>query len=636
MIPDLRRDQPRSDQAALAIPAPSMGTVTHVTALAKTRVPESVSAARLRGAVLLGLIAVLVAVRTAISLSGYLVGDDFAVRYRAAVQDWTLAYAFEPYNDHVSPIGYTLQWILQALFAGSHIALVLCTSMLMIATLLFLSGFMWVITERSASVVLVCVIVGLGLFTFEVATWWTVSLYSMTYLAFTSLALWGLVRRLRWGSGVWQLVAGLLGALLSDSKGFFVLILLFGVTAGLAVTPDGPLGVVAAWRRLRGVWLTGLASAAALVAWSMASTSGVQGDPTVTRALRMFVDLWVVNIAPAVFGGPWWWYAVPTEAWSPVRVLPATPLVLGIACLGAITAGLVFVMRRRPAIAAFVPYALLYSLAATALPVLARSGTDLSSPAYRYTFDVVLPTAILTVLALVPVWWEDSRTSRATIPVTAGLVLSMAFSTASPAIAWGQNDAEDYVVNAVSGFPSIPADQPVIPQGVPEDLVPGLLWQYANTEAVLLPQPGAPDFAPTTHGDLMGFGEEGQVSLQDVIGPRSPTGPDPDCGWAVTDVPRAIPLDGGLIAWDFLARVAYFSATDTTLNLAVGGQIYTVPLPAASLDAVYFPVTGPGEEILISIGTPGTTVCVTEVRVGNRVDSATGSPVPWPPGELAP
>lgn len=213
-----------------------MGTVTHVTALAKTRVPESVSAARLRGAVLLGLIAVLVAVRTAISLSGYLVGDDFAVRYRAAVQDWTLAYAFEPYNDHVSPIGYTLQWILQQLLADptSHSC---CAPACLIATLLFLSGFMWVITERSASVVLVCVIVGLGLFTFEVAT-----CAPTTYLAFTSLALWGLVRRLRWGSGVWQLVAGLLGALLSDSKGFFVLILLFGVTAGLAVTPDGPLG----------------------------------------------------------------------------------------------------------------------------------------------------------------------------------------------------------------------------------------------------------------------------------------------------------------------------------------------------------------------------------------------------------
>lgn len=614
---------------------PSLSTVSGVTLTAlraaKTRIlmrREVIFAALT--------IAIVVAVRTQMSLRGYLVGDDFAVRYRAVERNWSIGYAFEPYNDHVSPIGYSLQWVLQAVFPGSHIALVICTGLLMAVTLAFLSGFMWLLTRRVVAMVLSSLIVGFSLFTFEVATWWTVSLYSMTYLAFTSVALWGVARVLQGRGGAATVLVGLLGALLSDSKGFLVLVLVFGVAAGVAATPEGPIGAIAAWRRFMWVWLCALATSGALVLWSLLATSGVQGEPTVGRALSMMWELWVVNIAPAVFGGPWWWYQVPTEAWSPVRVLPAPPVALGVACLAGMLAGIGFIAARRPAVARFLPYAILYSVAATALPVLARSGTNLSSPAYRYTYDVVVPVVILVTLALVPMWWCTMTRSSLPIVVTGGLAVSMAVSTVSPASAWAANGAEEYVGNAVAGFPSIATSQSLMPQGVPEDLVPGLLWQYANTNAVLSPQPGAPNFDSTARGRLLGFDAEGRVVDQDVEGPRSPDGPDPDCGWAVTDVPRTIPLDGGLIAWDFVARVAYFSATDTTLNLAVGGQIHSVPLPASDLDAVYFRVTGPGDEVLVSVGTPSVTVCVTEVRIGNRVESATGAPVPWPPGPIAP
>ncbi len=125
---------------------------------------------------------------------------------------------------------------------------------------------------------------------------------------------------------------------------------------------------------------------------------------------------------------------------------------------------------------------------------------------------------------------------------------------------------------AVLGFADIPPNQTLIPQGVPEDLVPGLLVQYANTRAVMSPQPGAPVFSETTRGTLYGFSDDGSVEVQDVVGPTSPEGPDRDCGYAVTSSPRTVPLQGRLIAWIYLARVAYFSQTDTTLNIAVGGR----------------------------------------------------------------
>lgn len=581
------------------------------------------------------LIAVLVAMRMIISLRGYLLQDDFAVRYRAATQGWSIDYAFEPYNDHISPVGYSLQWLLQWMFPGSHIALVLATSVLLVITLGCTGAFVWILTERFVAVAITSVVLGLGLLTFEVGTWWTVSLYSMTYLAFLAFALWALARVLRFEAYKAGVLAGFAGAALSDSKGFLGIIVIFGVAAGIDVTGHGRLGMRGAWRRLRWVWLSALAVSGGLIALSAWSTSGVQGSLTLARAVRMMRDLWVVNIAPAVFGGPWWWDDVPTAGWEPTRVLPATPGSIGFACLLLTLAGLAFVVRRRPHIAGFVPYAILYSLATTAVPVVGRAGTALASLAYRYTYDVAVPLSILMSLAVVPLWWQKVEARRWAWAVPVGLAVSMMVSTVAPAVAWGRNEAKDYVRRAVSGFGSIPAGHAVIPQGVPEDLVPALLlWPYANTEAVLAPQPGAPVFGEVSPDPLLGFGAGGSLQRQDIVGPQSLPGPDSQCGYAITDIPRLVPLDGELIPWEFLARVAYFSGVDTTMYVAVGGQIHTVPLPASELTAVSFPVAGPGREVLISIGTPGATVCVTEVRVGNRTDPDTGAVVPLVPKGL--
>lgn len=610
-----------------------LGTVADMTDLRTDRPSLQVSSRRPLY-IVAAVIVALVAVRTVISMRGYLLGDDFAVRYRAAVTDWSFDYAFEPYNDHISPIGYSLQWVLQWAFPGSHIALVLATSVFMLATLVGIAGALWVLTARWLSVVLGSVTVGLGLFTFEVATWWTTSLYSVTYLAFVAAALWALTAAVRWGSPTWLVLVGLIGAALSDSKGFLALVLVFGLAAGIDMTGTGRLGVLGAWRKMRWVWSSAAIVGAALVALSAFTTTGVQGELTVSRAVGMLRDLWVLNIAPAVLGGPWWWSTVPMQEWAPVRVLPAPPLAIGWVCLVLCALGVAYVVRRRPPVAGFVPYVLLYALATTAIPVVGRAGTNLSSAAYRYTYDIVLPVAILIALAVVPLWWEQARPGRWGWGVVAGLTASMVVSTVAPAQHWAANESKAYVQRAVAGFGSVPTGQVVIPQGVPEDLVPGLLWPWANTDAVLSPQPGAPQFGEMARGELWGFAADGSVETQEVLGPQSLPGPDPNCGYAVTEVPRTIPLDSGLIAWTFMARVAYFSGVDTTLYLAVGGEIHTVALPASDLTAVYFPVQGPGSDVLVSIGTPGATACVTDVRIGNRVHPDGDQLVPLVPKGL--
>jgi hypothetical protein len=268
----------------------------------------------------------------------------------------------------------------------------------------------------------------------------------------------------------------------------------------------------------------------------------------------------------------------------------------------------------------------------TAIPVVGRAGTNLSSAAYRYTYDVVVPVAILVALAIVPMWWQKIRTRPAVWVVPALLTLSMAASTWVPAQAWARNEAKQYVRNAVAGFSMIPAGQAVITQGVPKDLVPDLLWNYASTEAVLAPQPGAPQFTTYADDTLFGFARDGSVEEQQVQGPKALPGPDPQCGYRITSTPRAVPLEAELIDWGFMARVAYFTDATTRLHMAVGDDIHSVPLQKDGLHAVFFPVWGPGRDVLLSVDGDAV-VCVTDLMIGNRVH-ATGETVALLPAPL--
>ena len=260
----------------------------------------------------------------------------------------------------------------------------------------------------------------------------------------------------------------------------------------------------------------------------------------------------------------------------------------------------------------------------------ARARSVVSSVAFRYTFDLAWPLALVVAITFVAPVVETGGPSRWVWSFTVGFACRLPFppscrpaiGRATPEGVRGQRHSR---VLAAAGW-SVAADA-----GVPPDLIdPVLMRDYANSEVVLLPEPGAPPFADHVADELFGFAADGHLARQDVAGPRALPGPDPDCGYRVSDVPRELPFDGSLIAWPFYARIAYFSGSDTELNLAVGGQIHTVPLRSGGLSAVYLPVSGPGDSVLVSLNTPGAAACVTELRIGNRQDAATGEQVPLP------
>jgi hypothetical protein len=573
-------------------------------------------------------------IRGVLSLRGYLYLDDFAFRYWASTQPFGVDYLTRPYGGHVNPVGLAVQWLLQSVLPGSYIALTIFAVCCFVVSLILLGAVLWQITRRAAGVVLGVLVAGMSLFTFEVTVWWAGAIYAGPYQVFLLACLYGALMRVKTGGVAWSGVAlvAAAGAGLSFSRGALGLVLVFALVASLPLSEGRALGPVGSLASARAMW-AGMAAIAASSAYFVVRNAGdiTSAGFAVGQLPGYAWRLLVLNILPAVWGGPWRWFELPHRQWSPVLASPA-PMwwAVWMSAIGSLVAVAAMWARRRELRGPVVTVAC-YTLAIMVVAGIARSGTLTASVAYRYTFDLVWPTTILPVLAVVPAVGVARRLWRPGVALLSGTVALAVWSTVVPARDWAQNRAGEYVANAVSGFSRIPPGQSVLDQGVPFDLIhPGFMAPYANARSVLTPQSGAPDFGPFVEDTMFGFASDGTLEKNDVEGPASREGPDSECGYRVTNSPRRIPLEGSLIAWEFYARVAYFSGTETTLNFAFGGQIHTVPLRAGGLRAIYFPVTGPGRDVLVSTGAPGAVACVTDVRVGNRVSSPTGERVPLP------
>ncbi|MBK6763709.1 MAG: hypothetical protein IPG68_10785 [Micrococcales bacterium] len=580
---------------------------------------------------------VVVGLRALLSLRGYLYMDDFAFRYWAATSPLDLDYLLRSYGGHVNPVGLLIQWVAQHTAPGSYLVLAISSLVMYAAALSLFAGILWRLTRRPAAIVLGVTLAGVSLFGFEVTVWWAGAIYAGPYQVFLLACLLAAMKGVAGGSRAWSIAALVFGAgmVLSFSRGSAGLVLVWLLVASLPLHDGKPLGVRGCIQRAPRLW-AGLLTVAVAGGLLVLANAGRIDRPglSLATALRYMWDLLVLNILPAIWGGPWRWFELPNQQWPPILANPA-PMWWAVWLAGFVSVlAAVGLWIRRPALRQLLLALLAYTGIVLMLAAYARAGSVVASVAYRYTFDLVWPVALLATLAVVPVFGEVRRVSRPGFAVLCGIIALAMWSTLVPARDWAGNPTKQYMANAATGFGLI-TDGRVLDQGVPFDLIhPVLMAPYANARTVMTPQPGAPEFVGYAEQTMYGFAPDGRVEEQDVEGPASLTGPDADCGYRITDIPRTIPLDGRLIAWGFYARVAYFSGTDTTLNLAVGGQIHTVPLRAEGLRAVYFPVSGPGEEVLVSVGTPGVVACITDLRIGNRISAQTGEQVPTPITEL--
>ena len=592
--------------------------------------------------ILWSILPVLVAVvllRSVLSLRGYLYLDDFAFRYWAATSPFGTEYLLRSYGGHVNPVGLAVQWVMQVVFPGSYLALALYSLTMFALALGIFAAIVWEVTGSRGASILAVALAGVSLFGFEVTVWWAASIYAAAFQVFLLLTVYAAIRAVRDRKSLWTYVgvAGGAGMVLSFSRGSLGAVLVFGLAAALPLVQGRPLGLREAFMRARALWVALAAVAVLGGVLVLASADRVTPQGFSVGAMPGYAwRLLVLNVLPALWGGPWRWFELPPQEWPPILANPA-PMWWAVWFAAILTMiALVAVIVKIPSLRLLVAVVFGYVFAVLVLAGVARAGALVGSVAYRYTFDLVWPLTLLMVLGVFPALNQARRVWRPGVVVMSLIVVSALMSTVVPARDWAANPGKEYMANAVSGFAQIPTGQTVIDQGVPFDLIDtGLMAPYANARTVMTPQPGAPEFGLVARDALWGWAEDGSVEEQKVVGPTSVPGPDPDCGYRVTDVPRSVPLDGKLIAWDFYARVAYFSGTDTTLNFAVGGRISSVALESGGLKAVYFPVNGPGQDVLVSVSTPGVSVCLTEIKIGNRESRRTGDVVPLPVTKLA-
>lgn len=578
-------------------------------------------------------IGLLVLARGAVSWGGYLTGDDFILRYLAATSPLSLDYLFMDYSGHVSPVGMATQWLLQHVFPASHSAMAVYVALVQCATLAVAALVAHRLTRSWLGSLVMVTVLGLSVFGLEASLWWAAALYAAPYTFFLTLASYCLVVAIMTGKRHWRIAvaASYAGALLSFSRGSLAIVLLVGVAVSLPVAGPRPLGVRGAWRWSPRLWILLTAMAVGHVGFlaihvDSASRAGLSAG----RLLTYGLDLWRLNIAPAVFGGPWRWWQILPEQWRPIAVLPAPGETAAWLSLAGLLVAVLVVARYRRHLLPFLGWVAVFAMGITVVAGIARAGTSVASVAFRYTFDLAWPLAILVVLVLFPMWWQESRPSVRHGVISGSILLlvclSWVWSSVVPAQTWMQSDARDYVHRGVASLSRVPDGQVVLPQGVPPDLLnPVLTPRFANSAVVFTPIPGAPPFGDVAMDGLYGFAESGQVEEQELLGPTSEKGPVSRCGYAITSTVTPVPLDGDLIEWGFYARVVYFSGVDTTMNVAVGPEVTTIPITGGGLHSAYFRVSGPGSDVGLSINDPGRTVCVTEVTVGNRTHPGGGT-----------
>lgn len=572
--------------------------------------------------VVAGVAVIITVLRYFLAAGGSFYSDDFGLRYRAATQALNWDFVSQSYNGHVNPVGWMLAWVTQRAAPGSFLAVCVVMAVMWLVILLCLGWLVLNLTGRAALASIVVLAVSLSAFQIEVSVWWSAAIYALPYQMFAMLSLVAFVRarldeRTLWG---WLGVVAYVGAGLSFTRGFLILLLIMAAVCTLPWGGKPPVGIRAGWAWGRRWWLTSVGvavvvgAAALLRGDAAANAAGLRAQEVATR----FVDFVLVNCLPAFWGGPYNWRPVPLpQGWPSVLVTPAPGVLVVVGAATLSLAGMIATLTFRPQLRTFTLFTVGWVAGIAFVASLVRVGDPVASIAYRYTFDALWPV-ILLISACFAKSTAERTYLRSLLVVAAAVALVV--SAYPAAQAWRANLAGPYLARATSGFGSIAPGQQILPQGVPAGLVdPVLLAPYANTEVVLQPQAGAPMFADYADSVLLGFAQDGAVEEQTVSGPRSLPGPDPQCGYRITNVARSIPLDGKLIDWGFYARIAYFTGTPTSLNIASGGEITTVNLQAGPLSAVYLPVSGPGTDVLVSTGAPGVTACVTEMVVGNRL-----------------
>lgn len=587
------------------------------------------------------LVAAQLAVRTYASASGYLYWDDFILQSRAARLPFpSVELLLTDHDGHLMPGAMVVAWVVTHLAPLSPWGVTVCLVLLQALA----SGAVVVMLQRVFGA-RPLVLVPLAVYLFAPLTlpsflWWSAALNALPLQAALAFAIWAHVGYLRGGNRGDAILAfaATVAALAFFEKSVLVPVALLGVTWVLSPGRGflRPLvhAVVRHWR----VWLAYLVLMGGyLVAFvrlvDRGSRVGSAADLVAVTRRGLFEAF-----VPAAAGGPVRWVPMgfanavaDPPGWLVWSTVVGATLVVGWSCWARARARRAWVLL------------LGYVLADLASIVIGRGGTpftELLPLSLRYTADASVLFAFAIGIALAaPAHepepqrvvatraWLARQPARlwavAFVAVDVFLLLTV-MSTVGLTSIWAGNPARPWVENAVRGLRQSPADQPILPQPVPEAVLYGLAYPENLTSNLLRPVSGPHAFGLRTPV-LTTFDGFGQLGAGRVDGAASEAPPDSVC-WPVENGHGLVRLDERLAPWEYTVHLRYQATGGSGGSVALGGGEPAIAVIEQGQHDEYVRVTGGGSVLSLTLTNPDVSVCVGQAQVGDVVPAGWAVP----------
>lgn len=579
-----------------------------------------------------------VLIRVVIAAQGYLAFDDFAFIGRAAAATPGPGYTFTIINNHLMPAALLVNWAIThtvGLEYWPYVAVMAVGEAILGLAFLRLARRL---LPAGPPVVITLALLMFSPLTLETTSWWAVGSNLLAVqiaiaLALTAQLSYIQTHRVR---HLVELAASILLGLAFCEKALLIVALVPLATVVLFMDGGLARSILTALRRYAASWAVLTAIAVGYLGLYLSRATSTTRTPSSSQEIAVFLEqIFGSNVVPGLLGGPWVWLDAGDGAAGtapPAGLSYAAWLVFGVLVIAT-------VVRRRAAIRAWILLAGYLGLVVALLGSTRLGGiySGTAGLAPRYVSDVIVVAALAIGIAvfgwlpLAEARRPPAPSARAPRPNTAqppivataaaiGLVLVVvgsAWSFGGFADDWRIKYGRDYLTTVRAEFDAAPPGTVLYDQPVPEQIMGGLSWPDNMQSHVLGPLEG-PVFG-TSAEKLSILDADGRIRPIRIEGRNNLPGPEAGCGYRIAGGRAvSVPLDGPLIDWDWVVRIAYISSGDSTATFTLGTRSRQFTIHTG-LNQIFLVVNGPGTAVTLTVTDPAVTLCTNELTIGDGV-----------------
>lgn len=573
--------------------------------------------------------------RLVASRPGYFWQDDYYIAAWAKYTPLGPDFLFLRFSDHFQPLGLAFAWVSQRAFPGSYPAAMTWTALLYALSIWAMYRLLLALFGWRPQMMLVLLFYGFSVFTLQSYLWYAASIYLAPYLLLLPLGLLVAIRYIRRPRPVMLLLA-FVSSLLVIAAHTFGASLVALTALLLAVGAVGPDTSMSWWKRVSRQWRLLLVQAAPVLALLVyyasrsASGKGVTVEPL--QSLEYVAKQFAWVIIPGMAGGPWKYNTFLGPEFPFFTPLAGFVIVEFIIALVA----LAWIRKR-----AFWFWVAALSLIAVQLAAvtLGRGGGDTATILRYSTPGLVALTLAIALTLMSPTdgdftwsrwgqgiarkWrsWDVLSRLLVVVLLMQAFLVSFSVSALTPIFETPFGFNRTYMANLTTAATQVPDGLSLIPQFVPNAVVPVAAPGPTSTQLVLASQESLPTFVDSVEGEIWGFAGDGRLVKQAVFGAEVVGARGSECVALLTTEAQTVRLkkqsesDFGTLSLGTIAEDA--SAVRVEL-LSRGEVASSVELGIDSgLRRTYGLLSGQGDSLRI---TPldGRPVCVTDAVLGER------------------